>query len=204
MTSLRNFPIVLLNGPPGCGKDTAGSALVSAFRGARRMKMAETLKAATHALYGLPADTTIDAFEAVKEIPSPIFAGLSPRAAYIDFSERLVKPTMGDDWFGRVFVQRLALAQRDGVQLAVATDCGFAREWDAAIEAVGPESVLLIRIHAERRGKTFAGDSRSYIELPVVTLDLHNDGDEAGFRLRVVDAVDEWKQRRAIRQMEAA
>ena len=180
--------VVFLNGPPGCGKDTLGHLLAGTLLpGVRLRKLAEPLKNATHALYGVRA--VHGAFEATKGEPNAVFFGLTPRQAYIDVSERLVKPALGVDFFGRVLA-RAILA--DHAPLTIITDSGFEPEARPIIDAVGAENCLLFRIH--RTGHTFAGDSRSYIELDdVETVNLANNGNLAEFVQAAHRYLREWQ-----------
>jgi hypothetical protein len=192
--------LVLLNGPAGSGKDTAGRALAVQM-GAKVVRFASPLKLATHALYGLDG-APADAFEHVKEAHSGLFFGLSPRQAYIEVSERMIKPALGNDFFGRVLAQRLVGLRDSFIELAVATDSGFVGEALPVVEAIGAANVLLIRLHAEGRGCSFRGDSRGHIKLPgVAALDVHNDGpDPAAFCRYVVALVRGWLAEDAARQ----
>lgn len=190
--------VVLLNGPPGSGKDTAGRALKSALLGVRLCKLAGALKRATHELYGI-RDMADDAFEDRKNKPMVLFRGLTPRQAYIRVSEELVKPHFGADHFGRVLAQQIR--QEAGMyRTFVVTDSGFAEEAAPIVQVVGPENVLLVRLHADGRGCSFAGDSRGHIDLPGVrSIDITNDEDEAGFATRVVGFVSAWLADRSAR-----
>ena len=192
--------LVLLNGPAGSGKDTAGRA-IAVQMGAKVVKFAEALKLTTHALYGLDGAHAA-AFEHVKDAPCGLFFGRSPRQAYIEVSERMVKPVLGDDFFGRVLAQRLIGLRDSFIEPAVATDSGFAGEAAPVVDALGAANVLLVRIHADGRGKDFQGDSRGYISLPgVTTLDVHNDGpDPEAFCRDVVALVRGWINRDEDRQ----
>jgi len=167
--------VVLLNGPPRCGKDTAGNYLTSVTPRSRTMKFAGMLKRSTHMDFGLPTELPDDAFEHCKDEPHPAFYGLSPRKAYIQKSEERQKPFLGEDIYGRVLLRRMWRAYRQGVRTFFLTDSGFVKEAYPVVEAIGSANTLLVRIHAEERGKTFAGDSRSYINLPdVVSYDIEN------------------------------
>jgi hypothetical protein len=188
---LLPVPVILLNGPPGSGKDTAAKAIQAAFSGVAHLKFAGPVKDGTHALFGLNCGT--DAFEKVKDIPSDEFGGLTPRQAYIEFSERAVKPTFGVDRFGKSAARLVAGAVDRGARMIVFSDSGFAAEAEPVADLVGRRNVLLIRIQAEGRGKTFAGDSRSYIYVPGVTvLECPNNGPEHLFRSHVANLVATW------------
>jgi len=183
--------IVLLNGPPGSGKDAAGRALAQSHD-AKLFKFATALKEATHALFGMPGIVT-DAFEAVKNEPSPQFLGLSPREAYTKIAEAAVKPAFGAEIFGQLLTRQLAL-YKNFCSLAVITDSGFASEAAPVVREFGAKNVLLLRCH--RPGKSFAGDSRGYLELEgVATIDLCNDQDLVEWYALVRVTVTFWLER---------
>lgn len=193
--NLRGFPVVLVNGPPRSGKDTAGMAITYWIHGGAVLKFAEVLKHAAHALHGLPSTTPHNAFEAHKDEPHSLFLGRTPRQVYIAMSEAMVKPTWGPDFFGQVLVRRLMKCRQAGARFITVTDSGFAEETLPIIAKVGPASVLLIRLH--RNGCDFANDSRGYLDLPgVQTLDLVNrDGELSAFEADVVAEVRDWLAR---------
>ena len=171
---LAGMKVVLINGPPYSGKDTAGKHLESVIPGVRRMKFAEHLKRSVLQDFGLPQDMDLDAWDPIKDQPLDVFCGLSFRQALIKKAEQQVKPFFGNDFYGRMFLRSLRKAKVDGVICAAVTDSGFAEEAIPVMEAVGQENVLLLRTH--RTEHTFAGDSRNYLELPVRTCDLYNNG----------------------------
>lgn len=197
MRTLEDTRVIFLNGPPRSGKDTGAKHLARAF-GSVRIGFADHLKVATHAAYGLfafnGAPCPALAFEAVKDTPLPEFMGLSPRQAYIAHSERYIKPLHDDAFFGHMLVRRMA--RFGGRTLVAAPDSGFAPEAAPVLDAIGgPDRALLVRVRAEGRGKTYDGDSRSFIELPGVrTVDLRNDaeGDAGPFLEALSAAVADW------------
>lgn len=182
--------VVLLNGPPRAGKDHTGGLIVDRLVRRHGMaphqvqvhKFAKILKERTHAAYGMSAPW--DAFEDCKDVPLASFLGLTPRDAYIAFSERYMKPLHGEDVFGRFLASELSLAAQGGrpLETAVITDSGFRPEAAALLHelCIDPADVLLVRVHDPRRryaiGECFDGDSRSFIDIPgVATTDLVND-----------------------------
>lgn len=179
--------VVFLNGPPGCGKDTAGNYIVGALPRAKAFKLAGPLKDATHALYGL-GNVATDAFEAVKNDASLEFFGISPRQAYIAVSEKAVKPAFGVEFFGAVLARRMKMW---GGDLAVITDSGFADEAKPIVQYWGARNCLLMRMH--RDGCTFAGDSRSHLYLAGVrAVDIRNNGTRTALENGVVGTVRAW------------
>lgn len=158
--------LLLVNGPPRAGKDTVGAVLQEFFPGNVYVtKMAKALKERAHALYGLFAEgepLRHDAFEAVKDQPSDLFLGKTPRQVYIAVSEMLMKPLHGEEVWGDLLVDDIRLNAQEA-DLVVVTDSGFAREAVPAVRMFGPVESTLVRI--ERTGTSFEGDSRGWIRL---------------------------------------
>ena len=169
--------IIFLNGPPRVGKDTVGKELVDQLDFADTYKISATLKRMTHGLYELDANRNDhDRFEDCKDEPLSIFRGLTPRQAYINVSELLIKPVHGDDALGRwLYEDHISYFGKgeDGV----ITDSGFRAEAIPIVEAVGANNCALVRLH--RQGCSFKGDSRGYIslsDLGVLQFDVDNNG----------------------------
>jgi hypothetical protein len=190
LAPLERLPlVVLLNGPPYAGKDTAAKIVARGWTsGADLVRVSDALKRIAHTLYGLPPDTPCEAFNHCKDEPRPEFGGKTPRSVYIWVSEVMVKPLLGEDWFGKVAAMKVRRAGGGAARIVSVPDSGFALEGLAMRDDLGAHNMLLLRIHAEARGCTFAGDSRSYIDVPGVhTADLYNDiqGDTRVFEMEV-------------------
>lgn len=159
--------IILVNGPPRAGKDTAQEAVQDSVR----CKFAQAVKEGTHAAFGLdPKQYPMDYFEAVKDEPNVLFFGKTPREAYISYSEMFMKPFTGDKQvFGKLLVRWIEtiVEEWDKNNLPtlpfIVTDSGFRPEAVALVEAFGAENIKLIRVF--REGCNFDNDSRSYIHL---------------------------------------
>jgi hypothetical protein len=183
--------IVLLNGSPRAGKNTAAEVIAAEF-GAVVLGFSHHLKRCVHAIHlgreGWLLDP--DHFDAVKSEVLPEFCNKSPRTSYITFSEQYIKPVYGKEWFGEKWCEQAR--QYEGHMISV-PDSGFREEAERVIREFGPQNVLLIRVH--RPGRMFEGDSRSYIclsDLHVHGVDVRNDSDVGTFAGRICHEVRRW------------
>ena len=150
--------IVILNGPPGSGKDTLGAALSKVMACSITQFKFDLYKAtADYFDIGLDEFIKVASDRNTKEIKS-IALGLSPREALIHVSEHVYKPRHGRDYFGRLAHQRVMSV--DTLDPVVFTDGGFPEE--AMVFALAGHPVTTIQLMG--RG-TFEGDSRDYIHL---------------------------------------
>lgn len=157
--------LVMLNGPPGIGKDELADRMVaskhlSSFIGFTKQEMKESLYAEVAKHYSVSRDCVyeLNADRDSKEKPNELFGGLSVRQAMIHVSEDILKPEYGEGIFGSRAAE-LALYNRS--DRVVVSDTGFA---DEIVELVKPfEKAVIIRLRAA--GFDFRGDSRSYVTL---------------------------------------
>jgi hypothetical protein len=167
--------LILLNGPPRSGKDTAGRILHEVL-GYPLHKFTEPMDRALPAFVGITPERWAFLREHAKDKACEELGGLLPREVLISFSETWAKPLFGRDIFGQLMRRSLQ------AQPAILTDCGFRREVECVVPDYPPEEVLLLRLH--RPGCTFSKDSRAYItlaDLGVRELDLENHGTLAAF-----------------------
>ncbi len=171
--------IILINGPPHSGKDTAGKIL-RRTHGARLYKMSRPLKDGLREFFGFSIDAmklsvepnkddhVVDLFKVAWN--SNI---LSWREVQISLSEDWAKPLFGDDILGRIAVGYLM--QLSSFDMTVITDSGFRDEALPLVTAFGADNILLIQLM--REGCSFERDSRDYIKLDdlgVTTIQLNN------------------------------
>ena len=178
--------IVLLNGPPRCGKDTAASHLVP-YMQFQKMKFAAPLKRAVCGLLDMSEsalenhkDEPFNILSRETQVPIDDYGGTkleysekeTPRRLLIDLSESFLKPKYGDTFFGRLAAREI---NRSSYNLIIFTDSGFAPEASVVTRRYGKNNVLLVRLHRERC--TFEGDSRSYLpDIAGFNVDVENDG----------------------------
>lgn len=183
--------IILLNGPPRCGKDTAARAIRTAFGRDwtfRWEKFSLPHKQAFAAIMQKQIDKegNVEYFEQHKEEVIPAL-GVSYRRWQISFSEDFMKPLFGNDIFAKLFLLRQGPRLTTDRYLTAVSDCGFEIEVET-VRAHCPKDTLLIRI--ERPGCDFTNDSREYVSDPDVV--VTNDGTELDFEFAIAKSVRDF------------
>lgn len=184
--------LVLFNGPPKSGKDSAINALDNIFDCTEfcHYKMTTPMDNAIKEFLSIPHLTWLLCRNEFKDETPPEFFGAIPRKALIEFSERWAKPVFGNSIFGKLAVKNEIFNQDILVGIS---DAGFIEELEELIKHVGEQNVLLIRVY--RNNCTFVGDSRSYYDASHLNIDtkvLYNDSTEEVWHLKVQTAVKNW------------
>lgn len=162
-----NKKVILVNGPPGCGKTTCVETMMGyisfnePWLQPREIKVSEPLKRATHSLFGVYA-WSWDHFDkenlqSDKDKPCNEFFGQTPRDAYIAVSD-YAREKFGVEFFGWIARRQMALAK---IAMVFVIDCGVLDELPPIIDYVGEENVLVIEVHAVN--KNYDNDGRAYI-----------------------------------------
>lgn len=164
--------VIILNGPPGVGKDTIAKELSFWFN-SQVISMKEPMFAIVRDILG--HDTFIQFMlkyndRDQKEKPQYFLGGKSPRQIMIWISEEVIKPVFGDRHFGNLAAEKVDKMQ--GCKI-VFSDGGFPSEIIPLIEY--GHDVHLVRLH--REGYSFEGDSRNYIRLPGLIGDFYHEYD---------------------------
>lgn len=156
--------IVLLNAPKGAGKDTIGRCL-------KNITGCE-LRAFKTALYecSFPLSRCEKYSEFLeycnnrdlKEKPSELFYGMSPRGFLIHVSEDVIKPNFGETFFGKKSAQSINVG--DFERGVVFTDSGFVEEATPIADKFGRENVYIVQFVGQG-SENFEGDSREFIEV---------------------------------------
>jgi len=157
--------IVLLNGPPRCGKDTIATYLEKEH-GFYHTKFAKALKEGVHSILRLGTFDLMnrftplphDYYEPLKDTRMSEFLGLTPREAYISLSEEYMKEKFGSAIYGDLLLRELLGVNNDFI---VVSDSGFFEEMIPILNQRNEFETVLLRI--TRPGTSFDGDSRSYV-----------------------------------------
>lgn len=157
---------VLINGPPGCGKDTLVNGL-AAYIQFMHLKVSSPLKRMLAAM--LNVDTRW--IEENKDEKVKLLGNITVRQALIDMSEKYMKPLYGEDVMGRIASD---VGRYSASRLTITSDSGFTVESERIIYNAGKINCIIIRVH--RDGCTFDGDSRGWMPDGLCwTYDIYND-----------------------------
>ena len=164
-----HYSLILISGPARAGKNRAGTCISEWLQG-DHFALSNMLKRMTHAHYGMGTELPPLHFEDVKDLPAPQFGGLSPRQAYIRFSEGIMKPKYGGDYLGRVAATRVAANKSRG-RVSIVSGVGFRDEVAPMVAAAGAPDTLHVRIKPIRNGAPGTADSRRSIGLASMGVD---------------------------------
>lgn len=152
------------SGPPGCGKDTLALQLAETLRqrGAlvRIATLSLPLRKAVFALLGRAYSD--DLYETTKDDPQDAFGGETVRRMMIEVSERAVKPLAGEGFYARRAIEDLR--RHDRLDYVICTDVGFSEERAVFLREFGIGRCYSVMV--SRKGCSFAGDSRTYQQMP--------------------------------------
>ena len=176
--------VVILNAPPGAGKDTlaydeewcfrVGDILLCDYYVDKgnpylcsiesisfKDGMFEVLRPVLTVGIGEDgADEFFDRYRDrdLKEQPWDKLSGMSPRQFMIFLSENFMKVAFGKEVFGEYTAQKM---KDSSSSFIISSDGGFAEEINEVAKAVGAENVYIFQWSAD--GCSFKGDSRRYL-----------------------------------------
>ena len=155
--------IIVLNGPPGCGKDTLAIQFLDYKKLAddanvRFCQFKDALYRETQKIFSIP-DSEMDIFKErnKKEVPNMLTNYMSPRQALIHVSETIIKPTHGRSYFGKEALKFVDKHSKN-FDYFIFADGGFIEE---VVELAKHHDVFVVRLH--NGNMDFSGDSRRYL-----------------------------------------
>ena len=163
------YLLILVSGPPRAGKNRAGNCLKGWLDG-DHFALSNNLKRMTHDHYGLGTNLPPLHFEDMKDLPAPQFGGLTPRQAYIRFSEEIMKPRFGSGYLG-VVAGRRVVSNRDIGRVSIVSGVGFADEVMPMVKAAEPRCTLHIQVEAATARAGSMSDSRKVLDLANLGVD---------------------------------
>lgn len=193
--NLLHGKALIYNAPPNAGKDTMAE-ITSAITGADHLEFKAHLYHCTATIFNIPVEEFVrvasdrdlkgvpdkrlqlsySGYKLLCEITGAIPARLTsmvcltPREALICTSELIIKPHMGDQYFGKMAAQ--SIPEYGGVF----SDGGFDAELIPTVQKLGRENVFVVQFTAPW-ADSFVGDSRNFLNTPtgVATIRLIND-----------------------------
>ena len=165
--------VIILNGPPGSGKDTIADAMKS--ERVAHLEVKAKLFSQAIEMSGIRSYHWFPRYydRKLKETPWDLLGGLSQREFLIKISEEWVKPIFGKNYYG-VVAGKAAENELLYGNNVVFSDGGFQEEFDTIKSIVGDENILLVRLH--REGTSWEGDSRGYLKNSDWEVDIENNG----------------------------
>ena len=170
--------VVLFNGPPRSGKDSACEIIMEHFPEVHYAYFKEVLYEETAKILGLNNTfwARVCQNNNLKDIPMLTMAAgetgavMTPRDILIYLAEKVLKPQQGKDFIARktactiVDLIKLQREQSNEAAVIVVPDLGFDYEIDTVRKMIPDAHVISVAVH--RPGFTFEGDSRNYVKEP--------------------------------------
>jgi hypothetical protein len=174
--------LILFNGPPRAGKDTASRIfreLLGDSHTSGHEKFSRPLKGAFAGMMNvhMNEDFVVDHYEDHKDEIVPEL-DVSFRRWQQDYSEKFMKPLYGKDVFARLLIGRIdRIPWFSRPDFIVVSDCGFQNEVDYVLDQKMFWQIYVVRIM--RNGTSFEGDTREWVRHPSRRYDIniYNNGD---------------------------
>lgn len=191
--------VVILNGPPGSGKDTIADWLLEEGLVQKHVRFKDALYDITGAIYRTGSEYVQSfAYDQVEKMkPRDEFNGFSQREALIYVSEEVIKPKFGKNYFGNAVAKTVKLDAAfariedpnnlNNTLRYVTSDGGFKEELEPLLAA--GFKVRLIRLH--RDGCDYSKDSRKYLyNVAHVEVDVDNNSSIAVLQEKIKEALE--------------
>ena len=152
--------VIILNGPPGCGKDTAANFITEKYN-AVHMKFSWPLKRIFDPIFRVGEATARKMVDEGRDTKQPLLNNLTPREVQISFFRQWLQPVFGDRILGTIACRELESIKAP----AVVFSDGYHAEVEPVIDMVGAKNVKCIRISRPEYNYGDKGDYRDFMEL---------------------------------------
>ena len=179
--------VILFNGPPRSGKDTATVALLDFYQKTKHLKFSRPLKEGLEKFFNIKDPQDV---ESKKDQKLPELLGLTWREAQISLSEEWAKVKFGKSVFGKIILNDILYSNKE---LFFISDSGFYEEAEPIIKVIGEKNCLLIRL--KRNNCSFDNDSRSYWKNPykdLMEVTIDNNKSVTDLLYKCTQEIDKW------------
>ena len=159
----HNPALILISGPPRVGKNRIANYLANILS-ADHFALSDYLKQQTHRYYSLPDDLEVMNYESCKDDPHSDFGGKTPREAYIDYSEKILKPQFGQGFLGTLVTPRITRNIKCNITTII-SGVGFLDEVLPLINVANPARIVHIQVRQNENFVIQISDSRYNLDL---------------------------------------
>jgi hypothetical protein len=183
--------IILLNGPPRSGKDTAAEFIIQLLGNSKvyHDKLSKPMKSGLRTIFDFKSNE-MQALEAYKEESNgPDYGGHSWRAMQIHLFQHL-ETTYGSDILGKLFIRR---NKNNGKVHTVVSDCGRSVELIPIVKDISYGQLGLIRL--SRPNCDYSNDIREDVRSEGIKHLAHIDNihDMDMFKVQIRRVLVKWK-----------
>ena len=158
--------IILLNGPPGSGKDMAATYFKKDIPNAVECKMSKPLKAAFRAMFNFGDIQSRTMLNEMKDHPHESLNEYTPRRVQIELYSWM-EERFGNDILAQAFIREV---EKTPANYIIVTDGGMQAEDDCVVNHFGRDNVKCIQL--SRPGCSFDNDSRHYLDCDALGIDM--------------------------------
>lgn len=171
--------ILILNGCPGSGKDTVSDYLVKNYN-YKTIAFKDSAYKAVYEHYNISKEQYMELYNdrSLKDTPSELLRGRSPRSAMQHVIEEIKKPLYGKDYLAK---ETIEIIQKDVYNNYVISDLGLPEEEIAVHYYLKNENYKIIYI--DRNGYDFSKDTRS--KRQIIHYNIYNNSDLANLYKQV-------------------
>ena len=183
--------IIILNGPPGAGKDTAAEHIADTYN-AVHMKFSWPLKRIFDPVFRVGERTALKMVNEGRDTPQPLLFGKTPREVQIAFFEKFLR-----EEFGEMILGHIAIRELQGVKApTIVFSDGFAWEVEPILLSFGSKNVKLLKI--DRPGHEWGDKGDNRIQMSGETYGIEeqvisNEFELDLFHAQIERALDKWQ-----------